>query len=138
MQRASSVFDAATKTLQKKHSVGLMREEAKHALALIEALPLFDVPDALLVHRFGLLTQSLRHFLLGLDQIEQLGDAETVLSYIRDSKSQERECSVTLLHCGALIRACSTEQELGRFDEEQDALRTFGAFIDELEARKKT
>lgn len=135
LTRAGAVFDSAARSLEIPYSAALLRREVAHAEGLLQALPLFDVPDATLVHRLGLLGQSLSHLSLGLDQMDDLGDLSTRKSYVRNAKAQSKECSVTLLYCGGLLRACSTEDELAWRDIEPQTMATLAAYVENMEQR---
>lgn len=109
--RVASVFDSAKKSLTSCSTTDVLRQEVAHARRMLDNLPLFEVPDPVLVHRFGLIGQSLQHLEIGLNQIDELKDGSTRLSYAENARQQSRECSTAIAWCRILVMKCSKGDE---------------------------
>jgi hypothetical protein len=130
LNRATALFDSSVETLDQPNATKILRIELAHAEGMLASLPLFEIPDSTLVHRFGLLGQSLLHLKIGLDQIDHLNKNSVSRSYVLDAKQWKKECQVSTVYCAGLIRACSTDEELNWHDEEAPTIERIRKFVD--------
>jgi hypothetical protein len=135
LQRVNSAFDSGEKAGSNLRSLSVLHIEINHATGLLDSLPLFEVPDALLVHRINLVSQSLRHSIALLNEVEPFDNESLVQIFVENARDAKRECSITVLYCRLLIKATGKHGQVEEWAREQATLKELAAIVDKLESK---
>lgn len=114
LDRAAACFESDDPNATTRFAVRLLPDEVEHATQMLVGMPLTEIPDALLVHRFGLLGQSLAHQLAQIRSALELSPAllnQWVPTLAKSAATRYHETMATRHYCNALLIANSNDDE---------------------------